>query len=313
MLILLNPKTFALLCRDTALEWKQSNTFRMGASLAYYTTFAIAPLFVIALSISSLWFGEEAARHELFGQLQGLLGEQGGKAIESIVTAASSKPDTGSFATVLATITLILAATAVFVELQDALNTIWHVEREPGSGLKQFVKDRLLSFALVVGMGFLLMVSLVLSAALSAMGRYVSGMVGEHAVWAVVNYLISLGVITALFAMIYKFLPDVKIAWRDVMVGALLTALMFNLGKYLLGLYLGRSSVTSAYGAAGSLVVILMWVYYSAQILFFGAEFTRLYADTYGSHLQPVKGARLTGTKAERHPASSETVASKDE
>jgi membrane protein len=291
--MLWNPKTLFSLLKETAVEWKGCSTARLGAALAYYTTFAIAPLFVITLSITSLWFGEEAARHELFGQIHGLVGEEGGKAIESIVTAASKKPETGGWATFLAAITLLLASTGVFIELQDALNTIWKVTREPGRGFRRFIKDRMLSFAIVVAMGFLLLTSLVLSAALAGFGKYMDELLGKHLIWSTLNFLLSLGVITAMFAMIYRILPDVNIAWRDVWVGAFMTALLFNLGKFLLGMYLGRSSVASAYGAAGSLVIILLWVYYSAQILFFGAQFTRVYANRCGSHLKPVAGAHF--------------------
>ena len=176
--------------------------------------------------------------------------------------------------------------------MQDALNSIWGVRRKPGQGLRNFIKDRLLSFALIVGIGFLLLVSLVLSAGLSALGNFMTGLLpAQETLWKWINFGVSFGVITLLFAMIFKLLPDVKIAWRDVWIGAMLTALLFNLGKFLLGLYLGRSSVTSAYGAAGSLVIVLLWVYYSAQILFFGAKFTQLYASQHSSHLEPVPGA----------------------
>lgn len=263
----------------------------MGAALAFYTLFAIAPLFVIVLAIAGVWFGEEAARRELFGQVSGLVGSEGGEAIQSLVSAAH-KPKTGFWATVIAVVTLFVGATGVFVQLQDALNSLWGVRRVAGRGLRNFIKDRLLSFALVVGIGFLLLVSLVLSACLAALGKFMAGLVpAQAAVWQGINFVISFGVITLLFAMIFKVLPDVKIAWRDVWMGALLTAVLFNLGKLLLGLYLGRSSVTSAYGAAGSLVVVLLWVYYSAQILFFGAKFTQIYSSRYGSRLEPVPGA----------------------
>jgi membrane protein len=287
-------KIHGQILKETVASVLDSKTPRLGAALAYYTVFAIAPLFLIVLHVSSLWFGEEAARHELFGQIQGLLGTQGGKAIESIVTSAAQQPQTGWWATCLATVTLLIAATGVFVELQDALNTIWHVERNPGSGIFQFVKDRLLSFAMILGGGFLLLVSLVISAGLSGLGHYLHGeLPAERMAWTVLNFAVSLAVITALFTMIFKFLPDVRIAWRDVWLGGFITAVLFNLGKFLLGFYLGRSSVTSAYGAAGSLVVILLWVYYSAQILFFGAQLTRVYANRCGAHLEAVEGARL--------------------
>ena len=293
---LINPKILFRLCKETVLACKESNSPRLGAALAYYTVFAIAPLLLMVLSLASVWFGEAAARHELFGQMEELLGSDGAKAIEDILAAASNKPQAGHWAAGVAIVTLVVAVTGVFIELQDALNTVWKVKRPPGDGIRQFIKDRLLSFGIVVGVVFLLLVSLVLSAGLAALGGFMKGLVpGEHLSWVAANFVISLGIITVLFAMILKVLPDVKIAWRDVWMGGFLTALLFNLGKFLLGFYLGRSSVTSAYGAAGSLVVILLWVYYSAQILFFGAQFTRIYASTYGSKLRPASGPHFPG------------------
>jgi membrane protein len=245
------------------------------------------------LAVASFWFGEEAARRELFNQLYGLAGKEGGEAIQAIVVAAD-KPKAGLLATVAAVVTLVIGATGVFVQLQDALNTVWNVKRKPGRGLRHFIQDRLLSFAMIVGIGFLLLVSLVLSAALAAVGKWMNGLLpAQEVIWEGINFAVSLGVITLLFAMIFKVLPDVQIRWRDVWSGALLTALLFNLGKLVLGFYLGRSSVASAYGAAGSVVIVLLWVYYSAQIVFFGAEFTRVYASKRGSHLNPAPGAQF--------------------
>ncbi len=283
--------------KQTVSEWIDQDVSRMGAALAFYTLFAIAPLFVIVLAMAGLWFGEEAARRELFSQVSGLVGSEGGEAIQALVSAAN-KPKTGVWATVIAVATLFVGATGVFVQLQDALNSVWGVRRTPGRGLRNFIKDRLLSFALIVGIGFLLLVSLVLSAGLSALDKFMVGLLPAHeSIWQGINFVVSFGVITLLFAMIFKVLPDVKIAWRDVWIGAIITALLFNLGKLLLGLYLGRSSVTSAYGAAGSLVIVLLWVYYSAQILFFGAKFTQIYSNRYGSHLEPVPGAEAVTPK----------------
>jgi len=206
-----------------------------------------------------------------------LVGRNGGEAIQTLV-AAANQPRAGLWATLGALVTLGLGATAVFVELKDALDTIWGVQPKPGGGPRNFIKDRLLSFAMVLGVGFLLLVSLVLNAALAALGTFTSGLLPEQRLLlGCLNFLISLGAITVLFAMIFKLLPDVKIGWGDVWVGAFVTALLFNLGKFLIGYYLGRSSMVSIYGAAGSFIILLLWVYYSAQILFFGAEFTRLH------------------------------------
>lgn len=277
--------------KQAVFEWMEQDVSRLGAALAFYTLFAIAPLFVIVLAIAGVWFGEEAARRELFSQVSGLVGSEGGEAIQALVSAAR-QPKTGAWATVFAVGTLFVGATGVFVQLQDALNLVWGVRRKPGRGLRNFIKDRFLSLALIVGIGFLLLVSLVLSAGLSALGKFMVGLLpAQAAIWQGINFVISFGVITLLFAMIFKVLPDVKIAWRDVWFGAMMTALLFNLGKFLLGLYLGRSSVASAYGAAGSLVIVLLWVYYSAQVLFFGAKFTQIYSNRYGSHFEPVSGA----------------------
>jgi membrane protein len=256
--------------------WSGRKTPRLGAALAYYTIFAIAPLFLIALSMAGFFFGEEAARKELFGQIYGLVGQDGGEAIQSLV-AAANRPNAGLWATIGALVTLGAGATAVFIELQDALNTIWGAQRKAGGGLRYFIKDRLLSFAMVLGVGFLLLVSLMLNAAVAGLGRFTGGVLTEHhLLWAIVEFLVSSVVITLLFAMIFKFLPDVSISWSDVWMGSFVTAMLFNLGKLLIGYYLGRSSMVSIYGAAGSFIILLLWVYYSAQILFFGAEFTRL-------------------------------------
>jgi len=293
------------LMKQVVSEWIAQDVPRMGAALAFYTFFAISPLFVIVLAIAGFWFGEQAARRELFSQFSGLVGSEGAEAVQALVSAAR-KPKTGAWATVIAGITLFVGATGVFVQLQDALNAVWIVRREPGRGLRNFIKDRLLSFALIVGIGFLLLVSLVLSAGLSALDKFMAVLVPAHeTVWQGINFVVSFGVITLLFAMIFKVLPDVKIAWRDVWIGAIITGLLFNVGKHLFGLYLGRSSVTSVFGAAGSLVIVLLWVYYSAQILFFGAKFTQVYSNWYGSHLEPVPGAEKVTLKevvSERSP-----------
>jgi membrane protein len=252
---------------------------------------------IIAMSVAGFLFGKEAARRELFDQIYGLVGREGGQAIQSLVIAAN-RPTAGLWATVAAVITLGAGATAVFVELQDALNTIWQVERKPGRGVRHFIRDRLLSFAMVLGIGFLLLVSLALNAVLSALGRYASGFLPEQRLlWATVNFVVSLGIITLLFAMILKVLPDVKIAWRNVWAGAFVTALLFNLGKFLIGYYLGRSSLVSVYGAAGSFIVLLLWVYYSAQILFFGAELTRIYSEKNRENLRSLTRQKADSVK----------------
>jgi membrane protein len=292
------------LLKDTGSEWADDNAARLGAALSYYTIFAIPPLFVIVIFIASLWFDENAVRTELFGQVGGLVGQKGADAIQSALSA-SEPHKKGLVASLLAVVTLLITSTGLFIELQSALNRIWEVEAKPGQGIWGFIKNRLLSFAMIIGIGFLLLVSLVLSAALSAVSKYFSALVpGLDVLWTIVNLVVSFGVITVLFAMVFKVLPDVRIAWRDVWIGAALTALLFTAGKFLLGLYLGKNSAVSAYGAAGSVVLILLWVYYSAQILFFGAEFTQVYANQFGTHLEPKAHARWT-----REAASEKTAA----
>jgi membrane protein len=282
-------KAGAVLFKEAFLAWIGSKAPRLGAALAYYAIFAIAPLFLIAISIASFCFGKAAARRDLFGQLNALVGHDGAQAIQSLVTQAHWQR-AGLWATVGVLTTFAAGSTAVFVELQDALNTIWGVQRKPGSGTKNFIKDRLLSFAMVLGIGFLLLLFLILNAALVAVGRFTTGWLPEHRLfWGTINFLVSQGVITLLFAMIFKLLPDVKIKWDDVWVGAFVTALLFNLGKFLIGYYLGRSSMVSIYGAAGSIIILLLWVYYSAQILFFGAEFTRLHVSKRVQSRNPIK------------------------
>jgi membrane protein len=254
-------KDAAQLLKETFDGWLDSKAPRLGAALAYYTIFAIAPLFLVAMSVAGFCFGEQAARRELFGQIYGLVGRDGGEAIQSLV-AAANRPKAGLWATIGALATLAAGATAVFVELQDALNTIWRVERKAGRGVRYFITDRLLSFAMVVGIGFLLLVSLVLNAFLAGLGKSASVLLpDQHFLFGILNFVVSLGVITLLFAMILKVLPDVQISWRNVWVGAFVTALLFNFGKWLIGLYLGRSSMVSIYGAAGSFIVLLVWVY----------------------------------------------------
>lgn len=281
-------KVGAQLFKQAFHAWMDSKAARMGASLAYYTIFAIAPLFLIAMSMAGFFFGQAAATRELYSQVNSLVGHDGGEVIQSLVAAAAHRPKAGVWATVGALITLGTGATAVFVELQDALNTIWSVQRKPGRGVWFFIKDRLLSFAMVLGIGFLLLVSLILNAGLAALGTFAKGLLPEERlVLEVLNFVISLGVITLLFALIYKLLPDVEIAWGDVWVGAFVTALLFNLGKFLIGYYLGRSTMVSIYGAAGSFIIVLLWVYYSAQILFFGAEFTRVHAESRAQSAKP--------------------------
>lgn len=288
-------RAFWDLLKATGANWMNDHAQRLGAALAFYTILAVSPLFVIVFFIVDLWLNTTSAQAQIFHQISDLIGPKGAQALQTILVNPH-QPARGVIASTIAIVTLLITATGLFLELQDDLNLIWGVEAKPGQGLRGFIKNRLLSFAMIVGVGFLLLVSLLVSAALAALNKYFSGMIPVAAVlWQVVNVLVSLGVITLLFAMIYKVLPDVKVAWREVWVGSIITALLFTAGKYMLGMYLGRSAVTSAYGAAGSAVIILLWVYYSAQILFLGAEFTQVYACRFGRKMEPAGHAQWIG------------------
>ncbi len=280
----MRPKDVIPLLKQTVSEWVDDKAPTMAAALSYYTIFSIAPVLIIAVAVAGLAFGQEAARGQIQGQLSGLLGETGAKVLQDMM-ASARKPSAGILATLIGLVVLIFGATGVFAQLQEALDTIWKVEKKNiKGGLLGFMRTRFLSFAMVLGIGFLLLVSLVLTAALAAVGKFVGGLMpGWETVWQFTNILVSFGVITVLFAMIYKVLPSTPVTWRDVWLGAAVTSLLFSLGKFGIGLYLGKSSVGSSYGAAGSLAILLTWVYYSAQILFFGAEFTYVYSKTQGT------------------------------
>jgi len=262
---------------------------RLGAALAYYTVVSLAPLLVIVLAIAGFVFGDQAAQGRVQGEISSLVGEEGGKAVEQMVVNAD-RPKAGTVATVFGVAMLLFGASGLFGQLQDALNTIWGVQPKPGRGIMGIIRDRFLSFTMVLGTAFLLLVSLVISAVLSALESML-GEWGASVLGQVFNLLVSTGVITVLFAMIYRFLPDAKIVWRDVWLGAALTAVLFTIGKYLIGLYLGKAGLASAYGAAGSLAVLLIWLYYSSQIFLFGAELTKVYANKFGSRIVPKDNA----------------------
>lgn len=284
---------FGTLLKGAYREWSDDNASRLGAALAYYTVFSLAPLLLIVIAVAGLVWPESGAAHqEIVGQMRQLLGPEGADLVSSMLDSAS-RPGSGSVvATVVGVVTLIFGATTVFTQLQGALNAVWNVEPEPGRGLKNVASARLLSFGLILAVGFLLLVSLVISAGVSAMeGLLPDAVPGTQALVQTLNLIVSLGIVTLLFAMIYRYLPDVSIAWRDVWVGAFVTAALFTLGKWALGAYIANSSVGSAYGAAGSLVVLLFWVYYSAQIFFFGAELTQVYARMHGSRIRPSRRA----------------------
>lgn len=283
----LNAKTVFSMLKQSAAAWSDDKASRLAAALSYYTIFSIAPLLIIAIGVVGLVFGQEAASNQVFEQIRGLVGDEGAKAIQTMVQSAH-KSDGGIWATVIGVGTILLGATGAFGQLQDALNTIWQVKPKAGQGIKGFVRIRITSFSLVLVIGFMLLVTLVLSALMAGLGTYLEGILPIPSVaLQALNVLISFIVTALLFTLIYKVLPDVTVKWKDVWIGGVVTALLFSLGRFLIGLYLGRGTVGSAYGAAGSLVIILLWIYYSSQILFFGAEFTKVFANTLGSHIKP--------------------------
>lgn len=271
------------LFKETLKAWSDDYASSMGAALSYYTLFSIAPLLLIVIAIAGLIFGADAARGEILAQLSGLMGQEGARAVENLLASASG-PTTSVPALLFGLGVLFFGATTVFAELQDAFDRIWRVPgREPTGGFLALVRGRLLSFGMMLGIAFLLMVSLVVTAALAALGRWWGRFEGWETLLQIINFVVSLALITVLFALIYKIMPRIKVEWRDVWIGAALTALLFVIGKSLIGLYIGKSGITSGFGAAASLVVLLVWVYYSAQIFLVGAEFTRVYAYRVGS------------------------------
>jgi membrane protein len=279
-------KNIWILIRAAASSWVDDYAQSMGAALAYYTMFSIAPLLLIVISVAGLIFGVEAARGEIFSQLQGLMGQQGADAVQGLLESVS-KPAESITAMLVGTVLLLIGATSVFGELQDALDRIWRAPKRNKGGIWSLLRARLLSFGMIMGIGFLLMVSLVVSAALAALGKLWGPLFADWETLAnVIDFLISFAFTTTVFAMIYKIMPRARVDWSDVGIGAAVTALLFTIGKFLIGLYIGKSGVTSGFGAAGSLVVVLVWVYYSAQIFLMGAEFTWAYALTFGSRKQ---------------------------
>ncbi len=277
-------KQWWALIKSAAAAWIDDYAPSMGAALSFYTIFSLAPLLLIVISAAGLFFGTDAVRGEIFGQLRGLMGDDAAKTIEAILTTVS-KPSESISAAVIGVAVLLIGATAVFGELQDALDRIWRAPiPDKSNSLMRLLKTRLLSFGMILGIAFLLMVSLVFGAVMAALGKWWGGLlVGWEVLAQMVNFLVGFALTTVVFAMIYKLMPRVRIRWHDVWFGAMVTSLLFTVGKLLIELYIGKSGIASGFGAAGSLVVILLWVYYSAQIFLIGAEFTWVYAHTFGS------------------------------
>jgi membrane protein len=285
------------LIKKACSAWADDNAPSMGAALAFYTVFSLAPVLIVAISVAGLAFGQKAAEGEFARQLQGLLGETGARAVQAILQSAN-RPALGIIASAFGIGTLLVGASGAFVELQGALNKIWKVPCRPGSVWLRVIRERFLSFGLVLGLGFLVLVSLVLSAALGAVGKFISPLLHWPALTLeALNFILSLMVITLLLAMIFKYIPDAVIAWSDVWMGAAVASLLLTTGKALIGLYLAKSTAASAYGAASSLIIILTWVYYSAQIVLFGAEVTYVHCHQHASRLRvPHRGAAMSGS-----------------
>jgi membrane protein len=286
-------RAFGRLLRRTVESWWQDNAMRLGAALAYYTVFSLAPFLIVVISVAGLVVGSSVAEQQIVDEISHVIGPDGGRAVAALL-ASARRPGTGRLATLTSLVTIVVGATAVFTELQSGLNGIWRV-RLAEAGVGRVVRARLRSFAIVIGAGFLLVVSLVLHALAVAVQTWLGSTIGFT------QDALALLMSTLMFAMIFKVLPDTPVAWRDVGVGALVTALLFMVGQWALGRYLGTSSVASIYGAAGSLVVILVWVYYSAQVFFLGAEFTHVYATTIGSRAGAYESERQ-GTPAPPSP-----------
>jgi len=300
----MNVGTFRRLLEETFIQWTEDKPFQMGAALAYYTFFSIAPLLLIAIAVAGFVFGREVAQNRIVDTIAELVGVQTSRAIQALLNSAGRRPEQGFFATALGTVLLLVGAGGVVGQLQESLNTIWGVTPKIGRGMFGLLKDRFFSYAMVLGVGFLLLVSLVISAGLSALSQLVGGFLpGVETLAHGVDLSVSFAFITLLFALIYRYVPDIRIRWRDVWIGAAITSLLFSVGKVLIGIYLGHSSVTSAYGAAGSLVTLLLWVYYSSLIFFFGAEFTQVYASKFGLGVVPSEIAAELGSKTRQSPA----------
>jgi membrane protein len=300
----MNFKDIWALTKESFSAWSGDYAPSMGAAISYYTLFSIAPLLIIVISVAGLLFGADAVRTGVFDQLHALMGEEGAEAVEEMVTNAS-EPTTGAIATIVSFLGLLIGATTVFNEIQSDLDRIWRAPAaEQGGGIWNLLRTRLLSFGMILGIAFILAVSLVLSAILATLGKWWEGWLGNWEVLGhAIDVVISLGLLTLVFALIYKMIPRVEVAWRDVWIGAAVTSLLFTIGKVAIGLYLGKSDVTSSFGSAGSFAVLMIWVYYAAQIFLLGAEFTRVYAERFGSRREVAKDRRSSKYRSGRRQA----------
>ncbi|MCP1994506.1 YihY/virulence factor BrkB family protein [Flavobacterium sp. HSC-61S13] len=284
----MNFKKIITLLKNTVNEFLDDNAMKFSASLSYYTVFALPPLSILIISISGFFFGEEAVTGEFYGQIKELVGDSAALQIQEAIKNVRLS-DSGTLATIFGVIMLFFGASAVFAEIQSSINYIWGLKAKPNKGLVRFVKNRLLSFSMIASVGFLLLVSLIVNSVVDVLYVQLTKLFHEETVYlvGVVNNIVVFVIITLLFSIIFKTLPDGKIGWRETIVGSGFTSLFFMIGKFGIGMYLGNSSSSSLYGAAGSIIVILIWVYYSAIILYFGAEFTKVYAEMYGKKIEP--------------------------
>lgn len=284
-------KNIWLLLKDSAIAWDDDNIGQQGAALAYFTVFSLSPLLILVIVLSSFGFGQEAASGHLVAQIRGLIGIDGARFVQSMITNAYES-DSNVLAAIFSVVILLLGASAVFVQLRDSLNAIWRVRQKPTGTIRGFLRARLFAFGVILGIGFLLLVSLALSAVLTAMSDYLSNLFAILAgLVPVFDFMVSFVGTTIMFALMFKFVPAAVLKWRDVWVGAAVTSLLFSIGKLAIGLYLGNGAIGSTFGAASSLVIIMLWAFYSAQIVLFGAEFTRLYATRFGSNIIPAANA----------------------
>ncbi len=296
-------KAFDLI-RQTIQQWTEDRASRLAAALAFYTAFALTPVLVIALAVVGLFVNSSSAEALIEQQMAALAGTQGRQLIAGMLNA-SINLSSNSIVGIISLVVLFLGATGIFIQLQDALNTMWEVQLKPRRSIWRLVRERLFSLGVILGIGFLLLVSLLVSAALAAFGKWSSGLFPAfQTLLQMINFFLSLLVITVLFALLFKYVPDAVIAWKDVWLGAFVTAVLFTIGKTVIGLYLGNGAVTSRFGPAGALVILLLWVYYSAQIFLFGAEFTQVYANTYGSKIVPAPNAQSLTKGVQREQGS---------
>jgi membrane protein len=309
----MNRKSIWQFHKDVFTQWIEDEPFLLASSLSYYTLFSLAPLLVIAIAVAGLVFGQEAAQNQIVETIGGMIGPESAEAIQGMIENASAKPTTGIISTVLGVVTLLIGAGGVVGQLQTSLNKIWDVEPKSEQGIWVFIRQRFISFVMVLALGFLLLVSLVVTAILSALSQFMGSLIGgAEFVGHLLDIVVSFAFVTLLFAMIYKFVPDVQIQWKDVWIGAALTSILFTIGKFVIGLYLGTSGVTSAYGAAGSLITVLLWVYYSSLIFLLGAEFTQGYASAYGSGVVPAPHAERSPALRDRKSYPPQSAAHKN-